>query len=141
MSEWKDYKLEELDVDIIDGDRGVNYPKQEEFFEKEFCLFLNTGNVTQTGFIFSNCSFINKQKDEKLRKGKLQRNDIILTTRGTIGNTAFYNSAVPFENIRINSGMIILRTKNKTINAEYLYQLLKSSFSKSQFDMFASGTA
>ena len=32
--------------EIIDGDRGKDYLKQEEFFEDEYCLFLNTKNVT-----------------------------------------------------------------------------------------------
>ena len=27
--------------EIIDGDRGKNYPKQEDFFDEEYCLFLN----------------------------------------------------------------------------------------------------
>jgi len=31
--------------------------------------------------------FISKEKDQALRKGKLQRGDVVLTTRGTIGNT------------------------------------------------------
>jgi len=44
-----------------------------------------------------------------LRKGKLARGDVILTTRRTLGNSAHYDSTVPFENMRINSGMVILR--------------------------------
>jgi len=115
MSEWKEYKLENLDIEIIDGDRGVNYPKQEEFFENEYCLFLNTGNVTQEGFNFNSCSFITKQKDDVLRKGKLKRKDVIITTRGTIGNATYYSDSIPFNQIRINSGMIILRAKNEII--------------------------
>ncbi len=141
MSEWEEYKIEDLDIAIIDGDRGVNYPKQEEFFEKEYCLFLNTGNVTQEGFVFNSCNFISRQKDEALRKGKLIRNDIVLTTRGTVGNSAFYSKSIPFENVRINSGMIILRAKNKIIADSYLYQLLKSSISRNQFELYSSGSA
>lgn len=33
--------------EIIDGDRGKNYPKQEEFLDKGYCLFLNAKNVMQ----------------------------------------------------------------------------------------------
>ena len=39
--------------------------------------------------------FITKEKDEKLRKGKLKRNDLILTTRGSVGNIAFYDDTAP----------------------------------------------
>ena len=39
-------------AEIIDGDRGKNYPQQHEFLEEVYCLFLNTGNVNATGFSF-----------------------------------------------------------------------------------------
>ena len=97
---------------IIDGDRGIHYPKQEDFSDDGYCLFLNTKNVTYTGFNFNSCAFITKQKDSQLRKGKLQYGDIVLTTRGTIGNLAYYTKNIPFENVRINSGMVILRMKS-----------------------------
>lgn len=133
-NEWRRVKLENSVVEIIDGDRGINYPKQDEFFEREYCLFLNAGNVTNDGFKFEKTQFISKEKDELLRKGKLKRNDIVLTTRGTVGNVAYYDNSIPFDNVRINSGMVILRLDNEQqdIYTLYLYQYLKSSlFSKS----------
>ena len=102
------YQIGQL-ADIIDGDRGKNYPKQNEFFPEGYCLFLNAGNVTPNGFSFEENSFITQEKDDLLRKGKLQRGDIVYTTRGTVGNAALYSESVPFENRRINSGMVILR--------------------------------
>ena len=72
--------------EIIDGDRGKNYPKQEEFLDIGFCLFLNAKNVTSAGFSFENCMYITEEKDTLLRNGKLKRGDVVLTTRGTIGN-------------------------------------------------------
>ena len=115
-SEWIFKTFEEAPFDIIDGDRGNNYPKQSDFYKQGYCLFINTKNVTDKGFNFNECKFITKEKDLSLRKGKLQREDIILTTRGTIGNIAYYNNKIPFENIRINSGMLILRA-----NKEFLF--------------------
>ena len=101
---------------IIDGDRGKSYPKAEDLFFDGYCLFLNAKNVTATGFRFDNCMFISKEKDESMRKGKLQRGDIVLTTRGTIGNLAIYNDTMPYDNVRINSGMVILRLDRKEMN-------------------------
>ena len=111
--------------EIIDGDRGKNYPKQDEFFEEGFCLFLNAKNVTSNGFDFSNCMYISKEKDEILRKGKLTRGDVILTTRGTIGNLAYYSDDIPFENIRINSGMVILRMNHKIVDEIFFIEQFK----------------
>lgn len=111
--------------EIIDGDRGKNYPKAEEFFKEEYCLFLNAKNVTTNGFSFENCMYITEEKDKKLRNGKLKRGDVVLTTRGTVGNLAFYTEEIPFENVRINSGMVILRMKKDIINEIFFIEQFK----------------
>ncbi|HHK7347863.1 TPA: restriction endonuclease subunit S, partial [Streptococcus pneumoniae] len=102
--------------DIIDGDRGKNYPKSDELFSEEYCLFLNTKNVTKNGFSFDTKQFITKTKDKLLRKGKLERYDIVLTTRGTVGNVAYYDELIKYKHLRINSGMVILRPKTPNHN-------------------------
>ena len=114
-------------INIIDGDRGINYPKESDFYDDEYCLFLNAGNVTKNGFNFSNKSFITLKKDNELRNGKLRRNDVVLTTRGTVGNVALYDDSISFENIRINSGMVINRVKSNKLLPQYLYQFMQSS--------------
>ena len=127
-------------IEIIDGDRGVNYPKQEEFYPEGDCLFLNTGNVTAKGFDFSNCTYITKEKDAILRKGKLQHNDVVLTTRGTVGNVAFYNETMTFSEMRINSGMVILRNLGM-VSPEYIYTALRHERLQKIMTLYASGSA
>ena len=126
--------------EIIDGDRGANYPKQEEFSDNGFCLFLNAKNVTANGFSFENCMFITAEKDKLLRKGKLSRGDVVLTTRGTIGNLAFYDGAVPYEHIRINSGMVILRMKRERITERFFIEQFKMQLASIK-EKIASGSA
>ena len=128
-------------ADIIDGDRGKNYPKQNEFSHEGYCLFLNAGNVTPTGFSFEENLFVTQEKDNVLRKGKLQRGDIVYTTRGTVGNAALYSTTVPFENIRINSGMVILRCHEDIVDRRYLYQILKSEYFRPYFKKYCTGSA
>ena len=111
--------------EIIDGDRGKNYPKQDEFSYNGHCLFLNAKNVTSLGFNFENCLFITEEKDSVLHNGKLQRGDVVLTTRGTIGNLAFYTDDVPFEHVRINSGMVILRMNRHLISEIFFIEQFK----------------
>ena len=127
--------------DIIDGDRGRNYPKQDDFSDAGHCLFLNANNVTQSGFDFSTRQFITEHKDNALRKGKLQRDDVVLTTRGTIGNTAFFNSSVIYDHMRINSGMVILRCNKNKISPAYLYYFLRSPHFHRQVHSLRSGVA
>ncbi|HEU6797933.1 TPA: restriction endonuclease subunit S [Streptococcus pneumoniae] len=113
--------------DIIDGDRGKNYPKSDELFSEEYCLFLNTKNVTKNGFSFDTKQFIAKTKDKLLRKGKLERYDIVLTTRGTVGNVAYYDELIKYKHLRINSGMVILRPKTPNLNQKFIIHVLRNN--------------
>lgn len=137
---WSVAKIGEIS-DIIDGDRGKNYPKQHEFHDNGYCLFLNTGNVTRQGFNFSSNMFITEEKDKAMRKGKLTRGDIVFTSRGTIGNIAYFSDTVPYENIRINSGMVIIRVKEDKVDQRYLYQLLKSNYQRERMQSYITGSA
>lgn len=136
-----DAEFGEAPFEIIDGDRGKSYPKQSDFLESGHCLFLSATNVTKAGFNFTECLFINEDKDAALNKGKLQREDIVLTTRGTIGNTAYFNHTVPFDNLRINSGMVILRCDRSKLSPAYLYHFVRSPNFHEQVNSLRSGVA
>ncbi|HCE31015.1 MAG: Restriction modification system DNA specificity domain protein [Candidatus Daviesbacteria bacterium GW2011_GWB1_39_5] len=138
--EWSVSSMLESDIEIIDGDRGVNYPKQHEFYSEGFCLFLSNRNIRNDSFDFSEPIFISQEKDKQLRKGKLNRWDVILTTRGTVGNVAIYDDSIIYDHIRINSGMLIFRA-GKSIAPEFLYYLLKSPLFKERYIQLGSGSA
>jgi len=139
--EWRVATFETAPLQIIDGDRGKNYPNQAEFSPAGHCLFLNAGNVTSSGFRFSDCAFITAEKDAILRKGKLVRNDIVLTTRGTVGNAAYFDDSVPFDHIRINSGMVILRPQTPGLQPRYLYLFVRSALFQAQVSKLRTGSA
>ena len=126
---------------IIDGDRGVNYPKKSDFTPEGHCLFLNTKNVRPNGFNFDTVMFVSEEKDNALRKGKLVRNDVLLTTRGTIGNLAVYDDSVSYENVRINSGMLIFRPNTNKLLPAYLFEVFRSGIMKRQITKYVSGAA
>ena len=134
------YTIGEL-AEIIDGDRGKNYPQQFEFLENGYCLFLNTGNVTASGFSFENNQFISQEKCDLLKKGKLRRKDIVYTTRGTVGNAGFYSDRIPYDHVRINSGMVIIRPNEVIVCIGFLYQILKSSYYRLYFQQYCTGSA
>lgn len=141
---FEDIEFESFDgkvIEIIDGDRGVNYPHGSDFSDYGHCLFLNTGNVRNNGFNFEKSIFITKEKSAQLRKGKAQINDVILTTRGTIGNVALYDKTVPFEHIRINSGMVLLRPNPMKISPKYLFTIIQMPKIQNQFKRITSGSA
>ena len=138
---WEINNFKDLKIKLIDGDRGENYPKENEFSDNGFCVFLSAKNVTKDGFRFNEIQFIEKDKDEKLRKGKLNKNDIVLTTRGTVGNIAYFDNTIKYNHIRINSGMILLRNENKTLETNYLHIFLKSNIFDNQISNTVFGSA
>ncbi len=137
MSEWQLQTLDSAGIEFIDGDRGKNYPSQDDFLDIGHCLFLSTKNVRANGFDFGDCQFISAEKDELLRKGKLNRGDIVLTTRGTVGNTALYDETVQFDHVRINSGMVIIRMKPTNVDSSFFLYFLRQL----DYTSFVSGSA
>lgn len=113
---WEKRKLGEI-FQIIDGDRGTMYPHESDFRSTGHTLFLDTGNVLKNRFSFETKKYISRSKDSQLRAGKLLINDIVLTSRGTLGNIALYDSKISkqFSSVRINSAMLILR-QERVIN-------------------------
>jgi restriction endonuclease S subunit len=139
--DWPMVKLGDAPIEIIDGDRGVNYPKKEDFSVEGYCLFLNTSNVRKGFFNFESSQFISEQRDIMLRKGKLKYNDIVLTTRGTVGNIAYYDKDIMYKNIRINSGMLILRVDPKRFEPSFVVKFFLSDLAEEQIRKILSGSA
>lgn len=133
--------LENSGLTIIDGDRGFNYPKKQAFSDTGYCLFLNAGNIVNNKFVFDSCDFISKERDDLLRKGKLTREDIILTTRGTLGKVSYYHKHIPYEHIRINSGMVIFRNNTRHLDTAFVYEILRSLFVQSQIVDLKTGSS
>ncbi|MDB2583348.1 N-6 DNA methylase [Alphaproteobacteria bacterium] len=138
---WEMISFDNAPIEIIDGDRGKNYPSGTDFSDEGHCLFLNTKNVRPDGFDFSEKMFITQQKDEQLRKGKLKKYDVLLTTRGTVGNTAYFGDEVEYEHLRINSGMLIFRCVSESVDSEYLFYFFQTKNCSDQFKQLMSGSA
>ena len=142
INSYNGTKVKLCDVsDTIDGDRGKNYPKQGEFFRDGYCLFLTAKNVRPFGWKFDDKTFITREKDNVLRNGKMQLNDVVITTRGTLGNVAVYDETVPYENVRINSCMLIIRPQTENITPNFLAYYLMSPMFQLQIEKLKSGTA
>lgn len=73
--------LEQTTIQLVDGDRGANYPSKEDFSTNGYCLFLDSSNLTKNGFDFSSKVFITKEKDSSMGKGKIQNGDLVMNTR------------------------------------------------------------
>ena len=106
-------KIKDLPIAIIDGDRSSRYPKRTEFREKGV-LFLNTTNIVQNRLDLTEANFISQEKFNQIKKGRLQRFDIVISTRGSIGKVALFDCDPPQG--LINAQILILRADDKIIN-------------------------
>ena len=139
--DWEQRKLEDL-VDVLDGDRGKNYPKEVDFDVQGHTLFLNASNVTNEGFSFKTNQYITEEKSNSMGNGRLVEDDVIITSRGSLGHIAWYNQMTQcvMPHVRINSGMLILR-KRVDISMSYLQQFLRSYKGQSQISFISFGSA
>lgn len=139
--EWQQRKLKDV-LDVMDGDRGKNYPSSNDFLDNGHTLFLSASNVTKEGFQFTDNQFITENKSNSMGNGKVILNDIILTSRGSIGHTALYSNKINelYSDIRINSGMLILRSHTQNYPL-FIIQFLKSPIGKTQIDFISFGSA
>lgn len=55
-------QLESTGIDVIDGDRGKNYPHQNELLNTGFCLFLSAKMLQNWDSIFLKRSLLAKEK-------------------------------------------------------------------------------
>lgn len=139
--DWEQRELDEL-VDVLDGDRGKNYPKAVDFEVQGHTLFLSASNVTNEGFSFKNNQYITKEKSDSMGNGRLVEDDVIITSRGSLGHVAWYNREIQrlMPHVRINSGMLILR-KKVDISMSYLQQFIKSYKGQNQISFISFGSA
>ena len=131
-------KIKDLPITIIDGDRSSRYPKRSEFREQGV-LFLNTTNIVQNRLDLTEANFVSPEKFDEMKKGRLQRFDIVITTRGSIGKVALFDCDPPKG--LINAQMLILRADDEIINRKFLFYQTCSDDFQTKLKNFASGSA
>ena len=138
IRDWENTTIGELPVEIIDGDRSSRYPKRHELVDHGI-PFLSTTNICDNRLELSDVAFITPSKFAEFSKGSLRRHDVILTTRGSVGKTAYY--CCEYDVGLINAQMLILRADPKRMSPRYLFYLLASDCMQKAFANYASGSA
>lgn len=140
---WRLTGLDGVRASIIDGDRGKNYPKKDDYLSDGYALFLGAENIVDGSFDLNKKIFISKEKHEAMRKGVVQDKDIILVMRGngTGRSCIFFSDKLKGKVARINSGLIIIRPSLECADVNFLHQLFLSDIIKKQFDSVIFGSA
>ena len=132
---WRLSSLIEV-VDFENGDRSSNYPTAEDFVEKGI-PFLSTSNIKHFKIVLDDLRFISEEKFQSLRKGHIFRGNLIITLRGSIGQTCIFQG--DYEKAFINAQMMIMKPKN--INNIGLNEVFKSETTQLNLKRIGSGSA
>ena len=106
---WNVKTIDDLNLDISDGNYSSKYPTKSEFVDNGIPFIRGTDfigtTISRTGLMF-----ISEKKHSELKKGHLKKNDILITTRGEIGRIAY----VPKKYIDANINAQLIRINGKT---------------------------
>lgn len=123
---------------VLNGDRGKNYPSKSTL-SKEGIPFISALNLNgKTVIEDDNLLCLSQMQYDKLRNGKLNKNDIVVCIRGSLGKHGQY----PFEKGAIASSLVILRPYfNPSTFAKYLMLYLDSPLFFNEIKKYDNGTA
>jgi type I restriction enzyme S subunit len=134
---WEIKKLGEFNFDISDGNYSSKYPNSSEF--KTIGIpFIRANNIRKMSISDNDMRFISPELHSELKKGHLKKNDILLTTRGEIGQLAL----VPDSHIdsNINAQIVRINTEEK-IDTKFLAYFFTKNETQNEFMNAQTGSA
>lgn len=136
--DWAYVDLKSLSFDISDGNYSSKYPKASDF-KYLGVPFIRANNIGAMTICDVDMRFISAEQHGELLKGHLKRNDILITTRGEIGQIAL----VPDHHIgsNINAQIVRINTDGSKIFNLFLAQFLTSKIATEQVVALQTGSA
>jgi len=125
-------------AELINGDRSSKYPSGDDIV-KQGVLFLSSKNIQNSNLILDNCNYISQEKFNSLSRGKLQRKDLVVTLRGSIGQCAEFDCH--YETGFINAQMMIVRPNQNLVTSKYFRDFFTHPRTQSGFLRNKSGSA
>ena len=122
---WEWVRLQDI-FQIINGDRGKNYPAKSQLSEHGDIPFISALNIKAGTIVKDNLLYVDEERYALLRSGHLQKGDLVLCIRGSLGKNGRY----PFEKGAIASSLVILRS---FVDEPYLYDFFEKYLNTSLF--------
>ena len=122
---------------LINGDRSSNYPSGNDIVDAGV-LFLSTRNILDGKVDLSFRQFITSEKFNSLGGGRLARDDVVITLRGTTGLSAVFNTE--YETGFINAQLMIIRCGSSLL-PQYLQRYLSLPATQHRMKRGGSGSA
>lgn len=106
-----------LILSIQDGNHGEKHPKATDYVD-DGIPFIMANNLTHGSVDIEGASKIPFNQAEELRIGFSVTDDVLLTHKGTVGNTAIVGNVSPY--IMLTPQVTYYRTNSKHLNNYYL---------------------
>jgi len=132
IGDWKTITFGELVEDGVilkpmDGNHGEIHPTSKDYVE-EGVPFLMASDISNGQINFNDCKKISESTAKGLRKGFAQNNDVLLTHKGTVGETAVLETDLDF--VMLTPQVTYYRVKDKSMLESYF---LHSAFQAPRF--------
>ena len=119
----------------LDGNHGNKHPKISDYV-KSGIPFLMANNLKNGYVDLKNCNFITREQADSLDKGFAKNNDVLITHKGTIGETAILHT--DYEYVMLTPQITYYRANNKYLLPEYLKAYFDSEVFQSNMKKIAS---
>ncbi len=142
-SEWKIKRVKELvDENIIfkpmDGNHGALHPTSNDYVPIGIPFVLAT-DIENDRLDLINCKYISKGQADKLQKGFAYEGDVLLTHKGSVGNTVVVPKILT-EYIMLTPQVTYYRVKNlEMLNNYYLKNYFQSPLFKKNLEILSKG--
>lgn len=134
---WPMTRIKDV-AELINGDRSSNYPSGPDIVN-DGVLFVSTKNIVDSKLSLHTKAFITPDKFRSLTRGKLKRNDLIVTLRGSVGQVAVFDCE--YETGFINAQLMIVRPDEAALMPAYLLQVFTHSNFQNELLAAQSGSA
>lgn len=125
-------------VEIINGDRGKNYPSKSQLYQTGDIPFISAINIQNGTIEKDNLLYVDENQYDALRSGKLSKGDIVLCIRGSLGKNGRY----PFERGAIASSLVIIRSFiSSEVFCRYFSTYLSTGLFQDEINRYNNGTA
>ena len=125
-------------VEIINGDRGKNYPSKSQLHRTGDIPFISAINIQNGTIAKDNLLYVDETQYDALRSGKLSKGDIVLCIRGSLGKNGRY----PFERGAIASSLVIIRSFiSSEVFCRYFSTYLSTGLFQDEINHYNNGTA
>jgi type I restriction enzyme S subunit len=113
-------------LEIQDGNHGEIHPRAEDYVEMGI-PFLMANNIRNGKIDLEECKFISGQQAKSLRIGFSKSGDVLLTHKGTLGQSAIIPQDIKFPFIMLTPQVTYYRIKKPDISEEFLYYYFQSN--------------